>query len=177
MIVLVPYVWADGGPLSDDYAVLVEADSVEGALREVLAAVLVDPRCAAVAIEAGLTAADFYLASHATLWRHVAALSASQAGWDEVVLVQRLKDAGDWERIGCAPMISGLLDRVGSVAQLASYAAVVRSKADLRRMIEAARDVEAAALAVGARSRPDGGRPQRATPRTGATTRDVERCR
>lgn len=118
--------------------------------REVLAAVLVDPRCAAVAIEAGLTAADFYLASHATLWRHVAALSASQAGWDEVVLVQRLKDAGDWERIGCAPMISGLLDRVGSVAQLASYAAVVRAKADLRRMIEAARDVEAAALAVGA---------------------------
>lgn len=39
MIVLVPYTWRDGGPLSDDYAVLVEADSVEDALREVLAAV------------------------------------------------------------------------------------------------------------------------------------------
>lgn len=118
--------------------------------REVLAAVLVDPRSAAVALDAGLTTADFYLASHATLWGHIAALSDSQAGWDEVQLVQRLKDGGDWERIGGAPTISALLDRVGTCAHVASYVETVREKADLRRMIEAARDIEAAALAVGA---------------------------
>lgn len=39
MIVLVPYAWLDGGPLSNDYAVLVEADSVEDGVAEVRGAV------------------------------------------------------------------------------------------------------------------------------------------
>jgi replicative DNA helicase len=109
--------------------------------REVLASILVDPTCydAAAAL---LTPADFHSQAHAAIFTAMAATHARAGTVDPMLLAQALKDAGQWEKVGGLATLSGLLDRIGTTAHLPHYCAIVRSKALLRRVILAARDIE-----------------------------------
>lgn len=117
---------------------------------EVLGAVMSDPTCMPVVIETGIQVADFYLERNAVIWRAMLACYEADGVADPVRLVARLKATGNWERAGEAPHLSRLLDRGGYVGHVPLYAETVMDKARLREIIEAARDIEAASMGVGA---------------------------
>ncbi|MGM0574969.1 MAG: replicative DNA helicase [Myxococcota bacterium] len=119
--------------------------SVE-AEREVLAAVFVDPASLDTVLEHGIRADDFYLERHQLIFGAMLALHEADGTLDEVTLAQKMKDSGHWERIGGARTLANLLDRAGTTANLGHYCKIVHDKAQVRRMIEAARTIEAEGL-------------------------------
>ncbi len=111
--------------------------------REVLAAILVDPSCFDIVLEEELLPDDFYLEQHGLLFGAMRVLHETQGAFDEVTLVQKLRDMSLWDKVGGAPTLSRLLDRAGTTAHLGQYCKIVREKATVRRMIEVARQIEA----------------------------------
>jgi replicative DNA helicase len=113
--------------------------------REVLAAVFVDPN-AMDALSESLKSEDFYLERHQLLFTVLFDLHERAVAIDPVTVQQALKDRGLYEKIGGVRALSELLDRSGTVANLEHYCEIVRQKAVLRRMVEAARRIETAGL-------------------------------
>ena len=114
--------------------------------REVLAAVLVDPTSMDVVLEAEVGPDDFYLERHGLVFEAMRYLYESAGMLDEVTVAQRLKDTGSWERAGGTRTLADLLDRAGTTSHLAQYCKIVRDKAMVRRMIDAARAIETSGL-------------------------------
>ena len=110
--------------------------------REVLGALLVDPNAMDVALQS-LNADDFYQERHGLVFAAMQTLHEGHGTFDEVTLIQSLKDLGQWEKIGGMNTLSNLLDRVGSTTHLEHYCRIVETKAMVRRMIGAARGIEA----------------------------------
>ncbi len=113
--------------------------------REVLGAVFVDPN-AMDALSESLRSEDFYLERHQLLYTVLTDLHERAVAIDPVTVQQALKDRGLYEKIGGVRALSELLDRSGSVSNLEHYCEIVRQKAVLRRMVEAARRIETAGL-------------------------------
>lgn len=111
--------------------------------REVLAAVLVDPDALDTLTET-LCAEDFYLERHQMLFESYQQLARHNTPIDPVTLKQALVDRGQFERVGGTRAIGELLDRAGTVGNVEHYCAIVKQKADLRRMVDAARSIEVA---------------------------------
>lgn len=112
--------------------------------RECLGAVLVEH--GAMDILAGVLAPEQLFAErHREIWRAMLELRSRGVGVDPVTLRQALIDRGSYERLGGARVIGELLDRSGSLGLLEHYAGIVRDKARLRRLIDAARAVEVSA--------------------------------
>jgi replicative DNA helicase len=109
--------------------------------REVLAAVMIDQLVMDPLAEK-LQPNDFYIERHRLVFEAMLALHEGGKAIDLVTLTQRLKDAGHFERIGGMQAVSELLDRQGSVANIEHYRDIIAHKAQVRRMIEAAREVE-----------------------------------
>jgi len=114
--------------------------------REVLAAVLVDPNAMDTVSET-LTAEDFYFERHQVIFESLFALHEQSVAIDPVTLQQALRDRGHYDKIGGARAIGELLDRAGTIANVEHYCQIVRQKAVLRRMVDAARGIEVAGLA------------------------------
>ncbi len=114
--------------------------SVE-AEREVLAAVFIDPNAMDALMES-LKAEDFYLERHQILFLVFTELHERGTAIDPVTAQQALKDRGQYEKVGGARALGELLDRSGSVSNLEHYCEIVRQKSVLRRMVEAARQIE-----------------------------------
>lgn len=118
---------------------------------EVMAAVLVEPSCLDTALECGMASAKFYNTQNAALWALITDIRKERGTYDEALLVSAMRaDAARAERCGGMGHFSALLDRRGTSVHLPEYCAVVDEKYRLRRVIEAARDVEAAAYVIGA---------------------------
>ncbi len=129
-------------PLPSDIALPHSVD----AEREVLSALLVDPRCMDRVLEAELAEEDFYVERHGLLFRTMRALYESDNVFDMVLLHQRLKDEGLHEKIGGNRALAELMKRAGTSAHVDHYCSIVRDKAQIRRMIDAARSIEADGL-------------------------------
>ena len=83
-----------------------------------------------------ITAEDFALSSHRVLYRGMVAMDAEGSAIEQVMLCEWLRDHGQLEAIGGAAYISGLLD--GCLPESAKkYAAVIRTKAQQRRLLNA----------------------------------------
>jgi replicative DNA helicase len=113
--------------------------------REVLAAVLIDQN-AMDALSEKLRAEDFYLERHQLIFSAMLELHESGQAVDLVTLVQRLKDRGHFEKVGGTTGVGAVLDRQGSIANVDHYRDIIARKAALRRMIEAAREVEVSGM-------------------------------
>lgn len=111
--------------------------------REVLAAALLDR--AGVEQVLAVPLADWYLERHQILAATIGAMVSAASPVDPVTLAEALRGRGQWERVGGARSIGELMDRAGSVVNVASYARIIRDKARLRRIIDVARSVEVAA--------------------------------
>ncbi len=113
--------------------------------REVLSAVFIDPN-AMDTLSESLRAEDFYFERHQILYTVLADLHERATAIDLVTVQQALKDRGQYDKIGGARTLGELLDRAGTVSNLEHYCEIVRQKAVLRRMVEAARQIETAGL-------------------------------
>ncbi|MEM6328660.1 MAG: replicative DNA helicase [Planctomycetota bacterium] len=88
-----------------------------------------------------LRAADFYDDAHARIFAHFLAMHDAGQKIDHMLLIQRLRDAGEYEAIGGAAYVAELGESVPTAAHAEHYARIVRDKAMLRSLILASTDI------------------------------------
>ena len=116
--------------------------------RAILGAVLLDNQRLADVLEV-TRPEDFYRAAHRTLLEHMVALDAAQEAIDLLTLRESLTRAGKLDDIGGPSYITALVDGVPRGSNVASYAAIVREKAQLRALIQGANRILASAYESG----------------------------
>jgi replicative DNA helicase len=113
--------------------------SVE-AERAVLGSLLLLPEtCDEVALI--VRPGDFYDTAHERIYGHILALHDAGQTIDPTLLVQRLKDAGEYETVGGAAYLLELGQSVSTAAHAEHYARIIRDKALLRSLIHASTDI------------------------------------
>ncbi|MQA89143.1 MAG: replicative DNA helicase [Gemmatimonas sp.] len=83
----------------------------------------------------------FYREGHRRLYRAMVRLWERGEVVDAVTLSEELKGSGDFDAVGGAPYLAQLLDAVPTAANVEYHARIVREKALLRRLIEAATSI------------------------------------
>lgn len=91
-----------------------------------------------------VTAADFYRHEHRLLFNAVAKMVSAGEAVDAITLHEHLEGAPDY---GGLPYLLSLSSSVPSAANIKSYAAIVRERAVLRRLIAAADEIASKAFA------------------------------
>ncbi len=103
--------------------------------RSVLGAILLDDS-ASMAVFENLKAQDFYLESHRRIFEKMLLLLNSSRPIDLVTLKEELHRSGELESVGGAAYIAGLTDGLPRALNIEFYAAIVREKSTLRRLIQ-----------------------------------------
>lgn len=88
-----------------------------------------------------LRASDFYFDANRTLFEHLVEMRSSGKIIDSTLLVERLKDKNDWERIGGGPYLAQILTKVPNTAHINYYAKIVKQKSTIRSVIETSTDI------------------------------------
>jgi replicative DNA helicase len=88
-----------------------------------------------------LRAADFHFDANQALFMHLVEMRNAGKNIDMTLLVERLRDHDDYERIGGAPYIAEVLSKVHNAAHARYYADIVRQKSVIRSVIGAATDI------------------------------------
>lgn len=83
----------------------------------------------------GLTAEDFYSKQCALVFTAIAELMKQQSAVDVVTISDRLRQKGNFEKCGGIQFLSSVLISVGTSIGVEDYAAIVREKAERRRLI------------------------------------------
>ena len=109
--------------------------------RSVLGAVLLKNEAIFQVIEVGVEPRDFYHSAHQKIFEVVLALSQRNEPVDLLTLTTALKDRQWFESVGGSAALTTLLEETFAVSNVAHYANIVRSKAQLRRMIETCSDI------------------------------------
>ncbi len=108
--------------------------------RGVLGSILLLPTvCDDVALI--LRAEDFYDDANRTLYAHMRAMNDEGRRIDTTLLVERLKNCGDFEAIGGAPYLAEVLQSVPTAANATYYAEIVKDKATLRSLIHSSTEI------------------------------------
>jgi replicative DNA helicase len=114
----------------------------------VLGGMFLDPDAVVKAIEV-LDDSMFFREGHRRLYRAMVRLWEQGEVIDAVTLSEHLKSTGDFESVGGAPYLAQLLDAVPTAANIEYHARIVREKALLRRLIEAATSIIQATYEAG----------------------------
>jgi len=104
--------------------------------RGVLGSILLDPRTIDD-VAPVLRPDDFYADAHRKLYAHLLAMHNAGKRIDTTLLVESLKQAGEFEAIGGAAYVAEVAHAVPVAAHAVYYAKIVRDKAVLRRLIHA----------------------------------------
>jgi replicative DNA helicase len=84
---------------------------------------------------------DFYDDAHARIFRQILSMHEGGRPVELTLLVQHLKDAGEYEVVGGAAYLLELTQEVATAAHAEHYARIVRDKAVLRSLIHAGTDI------------------------------------
>ena len=84
---------------------------------------------------------DFYDEANCRVFSHLIEMHDAGRQIDPMLLVQHIRDAGDYELIGGAAYIAELGAAVPTAAHAEYYAGIVREKATLRALIHASTDI------------------------------------
>ncbi len=104
--------------------------------RGVLGSILLDPSlCDDVVLV--LRPEDFYADPHRRLFGHMVAMHDEGKRIDATLIVERLKQKGDFEAVGGAAYLAEIIHSVPVAAHALYYANIVRDKAMLRDLIHA----------------------------------------
>jgi len=114
----------------------------------VLGGMFLDPDAIVRAIEV-VDDSMFYREGHRRLFRAMVRLWEQGEVIDAVTLTEQLKATGDFDAVGGAPYLAQLLDAVPTAANIEFHARIVREKAILRRLIEAATSIVQATYEAG----------------------------
>jgi replicative DNA helicase len=112
--------------------------------QSVLGAVLLsDTALPALIIDERLQAADFYRDSHGLIFTAMLELHGAGEPVDALTLVEHLKQAGKLDAVGGRATVDLLAGSVPAVGNVRQYARIVRENAMLRRLLDAAYEIQA----------------------------------
>ena len=106
--------------------------------RSVLGGLLLDPRAFDEVLDEGLSADDFYRQAHGIIYNCMGKLHNHGEPIDSLTVTDALMKSGDIEKVGGPAAIAQLASVLPTTAHVRAHAKLVREKALLRRMIEAA---------------------------------------
>ncbi|MEM9187218.1 MAG: DnaB-like helicase N-terminal domain-containing protein, partial [Planctomycetota bacterium] len=128
-----------GGPSADSLLERQPPQAVD-VERAVLGSLLLLPQaCDEVALI--LRPDDFYDDANARVYAQVLAMHDAGQQVDVMLLVQRLKDAGEYEAVGGGAYLAEVGASVTTAAHAEHYAGIVREKSMLRSLIHASTDI------------------------------------
>ena len=108
--------------------------------RAVLGSILLLPEvCDDVALV--IRTEDFYHDAHQKVYKHILAMHDEGRQVDHMLLIERLKQSGEFEAIGGAAFIAEIAQAVPTSAHAQYYAEIVRNKSILRSLIHASTDI------------------------------------
>ena len=108
--------------------------------KGVLGSLLLDPQmCDEIALM--LRPTDFYADANQRLYRNLIAMHEQGKRIDITLLVERLKQEGEYEAIGGAAYLAEVAQSVPYAANAAYYAEIVRNKATIRELIHASTEI------------------------------------
>lgn len=131
-------------PSQGDMLKMVPPNNIE-AEQAVLGSMLLKRSALSDAIEL-LRADDFYRDAHRIVFETMRQLSDDNIPVDIVTLSERLAKENLLEKAGGPAFVAGLANAVPSASNVTYYANIVREKADLRNLINAASDITAMAM-------------------------------
>lgn len=108
--------------------------------RSILGAILLDNAVCNQAIEL-LRREDFFLDSHRRIYDRMVALTERGSPIDFITLSDELRRAAEFEQVGGATYIASLVDGVPRTDTIEYYAKIVKSKAQLRKLITASNQI------------------------------------
>ena len=128
----------------DDIMKMVPPNNME-AEQAVLGSMMMKKSAVADAAEL-LNRSDFYRDAHGIVFETMLKLSNDNVPVDIVTLSEQLDKENLLEKVGGPAFIAGLANAVPSASNVTYYANIVREKADLRNLINAASDITAMAF-------------------------------
>lgn len=93
------------------------------------------------AVAEEVAAEDFYRTDHRLIFRQIALLADAAEALDVITLADKLEAKGELEATGGLPYLAQLAQNTPSASNIRAYAQVVRERARLRRLIEAAQEI------------------------------------
>ena len=88
-----------------------------------------------------VAASDFYRPAHRAIYREIAILADAAEPIDVITLADRLEAKGELEGAGGLAYLAELAEKTPSASNIRAYAQVVRERASLRKLIEAAQGI------------------------------------
>ncbi len=88
-----------------------------------------------------VAAADFYRPAHRQIFREIARLAEAAEPIDVITVADKLEAMGELEGAGGLPYLAELAQNTPSASNIRAYAQVVRERASLRKLIEAAQEI------------------------------------
>jgi replicative DNA helicase len=85
--------------------------------------------------------ADFYRPDHRLIFRQIARLAEASEPVDVITLADKLDARGELASAGGLPYLAELAQNTPSASNIRAYAQVVKERASLRRLIEAAQEI------------------------------------
>lgn len=111
--------------------------------RGVLGSILLDSaRVMDLCVEAGLTPEAFYEPEHTILFEVLSVMARAATAIDAVTVVERLKAANQFERVGGAAFLERLIELTPTAAHAEYYIDIVRQKFLLRTILGCVRTTE-----------------------------------
>src|ERR671910_936392 len=112
--------------------------------QSVLGAVLLsDTALPALIVDENLQPGDFYRESHGLIFTAMLDLHGAGEPVDALTLVEHLKQAGQLDAVGGRATVDLLAGSVPAVGNVRQYARIVRENAMLRRLLDAAYEIQA----------------------------------
>src|SRR6056297_3234723 len=93
------------------------------------------------AVVEAVTAADFYRPGHRLVFRQIQQLADALQPIDVITVADRLEASGELDAAGGLSYLAELAQNTPSASNIRAYAQVVRERASLRRLIEAAQEI------------------------------------
>ena len=112
--------------------------------RSVLGAMLIKKEAITEAQEI-LQPEDFYRETHKIVFEAMMTLAENNEAVDIVTLTEELRKRDQFEKVGGMPFVTDLANAVPTAANVKFHAQIVREKAELRRLIDAATEIAGAA--------------------------------
>ena len=112
--------------------------------QAVLGAMLIKKE-AIIAVQEILLPDDFYREAHRIVYEAMLELSGNDEAVDLVTLTEQLRKSEKLEKIGGLPFITQLANAVPTAANVTYHAKIVKEKAELRNLINAATEIAGAA--------------------------------
>ncbi len=93
------------------------------------------------AVAEAVTASDFYRPDHRLIFRQIARLAEAAEPVDVITVADKLTAAGELDSAGGVAYLAELASNTPSASNIRAYAKVVRERAALRKLIEAAQEI------------------------------------